>query len=191
MKETNEGPPYPGHSIFQESFFFCRIKNVGDDPGAGDIYVEIAVDGYSRVAFANVYSARSAMNAVNLLKKRVLPFFERHHVPIERVFTRKSAEYCGLAPVHPFETFLATSKIQHAHLDPLTPTAGSLCEQFFHVLQPEFFTPELRRRFQQTLPLLQQDLDAFVETYNSQRTGLGAGAQDRPPLRAFLEVAKG
>ena len=44
MKEINEITPYPGHSVFQESFFFCRIKNVGDDPGAGDVYVETAVD---------------------------------------------------------------------------------------------------------------------------------------------------
>ncbi len=190
MKETSEVPPYPGHSIFQESFFFCRIQNVGDDSGAGNIYVETAVDSYSRLAFAKIRSEQSAMHAVDLLKTRVLPFFENYGVEIERVFTPKRVEYCGLAPKHPFETFLSTSKIQHLHMNPATQTGDSLCEQFFHVLQREFFTPELRKRFHQSVEILQQDLDAFVETYNSQRAGLEADAPERPPLRVFLEAAK-
>jgi hypothetical protein len=190
MHEINEAVPYPGHSLFQESFFFCTIKNVGDDPGAGDIYVETAVDGNSRMAFAKIYSTRNPMNAVDLLKSRVVPFFEKYGVAIGRVFTPRSNEYCGLVPVHPFETFLSASQIQHLQLDRSGQITNSLCEEFFHVLQREFFTPALRKRFQQSLVSLQQDLDAFVETYNSLRTDFGTDAQERPPLRAFLDAAK-
>ena len=109
MKETSDLPPlpYPGHSLFQESYFFCKIKDVGDAPAAGDVYVETIVDGYSRLAFAKVYSASNAMNAADLLRTRVLPFFKHYGVAIERVFTRKEAAYCGLAPMHPFETILS------------------------------------------------------------------------------------
>lgn len=190
MNEISEGPPYPGHSLFQESFFFCRIKNVGDDPGVGDIYVETAVDGYSRMAFAKVHPEQNSMNAVDLLKTRVLPFFERYGVEIERVFTPKGAEYCGLAPVHPFETFLTTSKIQHLQMAPSTQLSDSPCEQLFHVLQHEFFTQELRKRFQQSVTILQRDLDIFVERYNSQRADLDADSQSHPPLRVFLDSPK-
>jgi hypothetical protein len=181
--------PYPGHSLFQESFFFCTIKNVGDDPGAGDIYVETAVDGNSRMAFAKIYSARNAMNAVDLLASRVAPFFKDHGVAIERIFTPKSNEFCGLAPVHPYETILATSQIQHLQLDRPSLVAKSPCEEFFHVLQREFFTPGLRKKFQQSLASLQNDLDAFVEAYNSLRTDFGTDELGRPPLRAFLDAA--
>jgi transposase InsO family protein len=186
---TSELSPYPGHSLFQESFFFCKIKNVGDDPGAGDIYVETAVDGNCRLAFARVYSAQNAMNAVDLLKTRVLPFFEHYGIPIERVFTPKRNEYFGLAPAHPFETFLSTSQIRHLEIDRYDQTAISLCEQFFHVLQQDFFSAALRKRFHQSLELLQKDLDAFVETYNCKRTGLGDDPQV-PPLRAFQDALK-
>ena len=189
MHAIKEVIPHPGHSLFQESFFFCTIKNVGDDPGAGDIYVETAVDGNSRMAFAKIYSTRNPMNAVDLLKSRVVPFFERYGVPIERVFTPGSNEYCALAPVHPFETFLSILQIQHLQMDRPGQITNSLCEEFFHVLQREFFTPALRKRFRQSLAALQQDLDAFAETYNSPRTGLGTDAQARPPLRAFLDAA--
>ena len=190
MHETSDVPPYPGHSLFQESFFFCKIKNVGDDPGAGDIYVETAVDGNSRLAFAKVYSEQNAMNAVDLLKTRVMPFFDTHGVSVERVFTPNKNEYFGLAPVHPFETFLSGSHIQHLGIDRFGQTAASLCEQFFNVLRQDFFSPALRKRFRQSLETLQKDLDSFMETYNSKPTRLGDDPQDRSPLRAFLDAVK-
>lgn len=189
MHEPREAAPYPGHSVYQESFFFCTIKNVGDDPGAGDIYVETAVDGNSRMAFAKICSVRNAMNAVDLLQTRVLPFFDHYGVAVERIFTQKTDEYYGLPPVHPFETLLITSHIEHEQIDAAGPTANSICEQFFHTLQREFFTPALRKKFRQSVATLQADLDAFVETYNSERTSFETNTQDRPPLRVFLDAA--
>jgi len=189
MHEAREAAPYPGHSIFQESFFFCTIKSVGDDPGAGEVYVETGVDGYSRMAFAKICSSRNATTAADLLQTRVLPFFEHYGVVIERVFTPKTIEYHGLPPVHPFETLLITSNIEHQHFDPAYNT-NSFCEQFFHVLQREFFTQALRKRFHESVDTLQHDLDAFVETYNSERISFETEAQDRPPLRIFLDAAE-
>jgi hypothetical protein len=165
----------------------CTIKNFGDDPGAGDIYVETAVDGHSRLAFAKVYSARSAMNAVDLFATRVIPWFKHYGVAVEHVITPERHEYCGLAPAHPFETLLATSQIQHLKTSRSGYTSSLECDQFFRILRQEFLSAALRKRFHQSLELLQEDLDAFVETYNSQRTGLGDDPQDRPPLRAFLD----
>ena len=190
MHEIRQAAPYPGHSVFQESFFFCTIKNIGDDPGAGDIYVETAVDSYSRMAFAKVCSSRNAMNAANLLQSRVLPFFGHYGVAVERIFTPKTDEYYGLPPVHPFESLLITSHIEHQHFDPAAQNTDSFCERFFHVLQREFFTPALRKRFHQSVATLQQDLDAFVETYNSERICLETDPQDRPPLRKFLDATR-
>ncbi len=190
IPETSDALSYPGHSLFVESFFLCRIKNFGDDPGAGDIYVETAVDGHSRLAFAKVYSSRNAMNALDLFAARVIPWFKQYGVAIERVITPETHQYCGLAPVHPFETLLATSKIQHLKTGRFVHISSLQCEQFFHILQQEFLPAALRMRFHQSLELLQKDLDAFVENYNSQRTGLGDHPQDRPPLRAFLDSVK-
>ena len=113
--------PTTGHSLFQEMFFFCTVKNVGDIPGAGCIYVETVVDRDSGIAFAKVYSAKNAMNAVDILASRVVPFFERQGIAIKEIHTRKTSEYCGLPPAHPFETFLATSHIQHLPMDHARP----------------------------------------------------------------------
>jgi hypothetical protein len=117
-----------GLSLFQEVFFFCTVKNVGDVPGAGCIYVETVVDRDSGIAFAKVYSAKNAMNAVDILSSRVVPFFERRGVAIQEIHTRKTSEYCGLPLAHPFETFLATSHIQHLPVDEPGQPHNHLCE---------------------------------------------------------------
>jgi hypothetical protein len=159
-----------GHSLFQEVFFFCTVKDVGDVPGAGCIYVETIVDRDSGIAFAKVYSAKNAMNAVDILFSRVMPFFERQGVGIKEIHTRKTREYCGLLPVHPFESFLATSRIHHLPIDQLGHSNNHLCEQFYRFLLKEFFLPALRRKFHLSLDGLQKDLDAFVDAYNRMQT---------------------
>jgi hypothetical protein len=158
-----------GHSLFQEVFFFCAIKNVGDVPGMGCIFVETVVDRDSGIAFAKVYSAKNAMNAVDILSTRVIPFFEFHGITIREIHTHKTSEYCGLVPVHPFETFLATSDIQHLPINQPGQPYNYLCEQFYRFLQKDFFQPALRRKFQLSLDDLQRDLDTFVEAYNAAR----------------------
>jgi hypothetical protein len=156
-----------GHSLFQELFFFCTVKNVGDLPGTGCIYVETVVDRDSGIAFAKVYSARNAMNAVDILASRVVPHFERQRIAIGSIHTRKTGEYCGLLPVHPFETFLAMSHIQHLRMDMSAQPDKYLCEQFYGFLLKEFFPPALRKTYRLSLDELQKDLDTFVQAYNA------------------------
>ena len=158
---------HEGHSLFQELFFFCTVKNVGDVPGAGCIYVETVVDRDSGIAFAKVYSAKNAMNAVDILTSRVVPFFERQGVTIKEIHTRKTSEYFGLLPVHPFETFLTTSHIRHLPMEQPGQPYNYLCERFYRFLQKGFFLPALRRKFQLSLDDLQKDLDTFIETHNA------------------------
>jgi len=155
-----------GHTLFQELFFFCMVKNVGDVPGVGRIYVETVVDRDSGVAFAKVYSAINAMNAVDILSSRVVPFFKRRGAGIKEIHTRKTSEYCGLPPAHPFETYLAASHIQHLPMERPGEPYNYLCEQFYRLLQRNVFHPALRRKFQIALDDLQKDVDTFVEAYN-------------------------
>ncbi len=156
-----------GHSLFQEGFFFCEVKNVGEVPGTGCIYVETVVDRDSGIAFAKVYSTKNALNAVDILASRVMPFLERQRVSIKEIHTPKTTEYCGLLSVHPFETFLAASHIQHLPKDRPGHPHDRLCEGFYQFLLQDFFRPALRRTFQLSLDDLQAELDPFVEAYNA------------------------
>ena len=159
----------PRASLFQDSFFFCKIKDHGDVHGPGCIFVETAVERDSGIAFAKVYSAKNAMNAVDLLASRVVPFFKNRGVPIDEIHTRATKEYCGLPPAHPYETFLATSHIQHLHISESTEPYNDLCERFYTVLLNGFFQSALRKKFLLSFGELQKDLDVFVEDHNAER----------------------
>jgi len=179
-KEKRETASRAGRSLFQESFFFCTIKNVGDIRGPGCIYVEAVVDRESGVAFAKVYSSQTATNAVNMLTSCVIPFYERQGAAIQEIHTRTTAEYFGLAPMHPFEMFLASSHIQHLRVDHSSRPYNHLCEQFYRFLLKEFFMPALRKKFNLSLADLQKNLDVFVEEYNSRRIRQDAETPGRP-----------
>lgn len=171
----------PGRSLFQDSFFFCRVKKIGDAPETGCIYVETVVDRDSGVAFAKVYPAKSALNAVDILSSRVLPYFERQRIAINEIHTRKTSEYCGLPPAHPFETFLSSSRIRHQEMDHYSEPYNRLCEQFYRFLLKEFFPLALRKHFQLSLVEMQKELDAFVEAFNAMQMKRGSNTQGGPP----------
>jgi hypothetical protein len=186
--EIVEVAPYPGHSLFQDSFLFCKFQKIGDAPGLTEVHVETVVDGYSGFAFAKVYSSENPMNAADIFNTRVAPFFKTHGIPIERVHTNNATEYHGIAPIHPFETYLATAHIEHVRAHGSGQMHSPLCMQFFSILQHEFFAPALRGKFHHTIETLQRDLDEFMKAYNSTRPSLAPGMNDKPPLRAFVDT---
>jgi hypothetical protein len=167
FEAAKTGRSIGGHSLFQESFFFCNVKNVGDVHGTGCIYVETVVDRDSGCAFAKVFPARNVMNSVDILSSRVIPYFKDLGIAVREIHTRKTPEYCGLVPLHPYETFLTTSHIQHLSTNQLGKPYNYLCVQFYRHLQKTFFQPALRKKFMLTLDELQTDLDAFVEAFNA------------------------
>jgi hypothetical protein len=159
----------PGASLYQEGFFFCTIKKIGDISGPRCIYVETVVDRDSGMAFAKVYSAKNALNAVDILASRAAPFFDRRRIAIREIHTRGTSEYCGMLLAHPFETFLANSRIRHLPMDQPGHPCNDLCEEFYRHLLKNFFLPSLRKTRQISLEKLQKDLDAFVTAYNSRQ----------------------
>ncbi|MGH9679522.1 MAG: hypothetical protein ACRD4Y_06200, partial [Candidatus Acidiferrales bacterium] len=185
-----EPPSYPGHSLMQDSFLLCKFNNFGDAPALAEIYVEAVLDGFSGLAFAKVYSAKNALTAADLITTRVAPFFSRHGVPIERVITPKTHQYCGIVPTHPYEMFLAASRVNHGQVDEFDEKSHSLMTRFLALLRREFLSPELRRRYRHTLELLQQDLDRFVDTYNSEHPSLAPGMHGQPALQAFVGASR-
>jgi hypothetical protein len=186
--ELPDAAPFPGHSLFQESFFVCTIKGFADVPCIRDIYVETVVDANCGLSFAKVYASKNSMNGADILQDRVFPFYERYAVTIGNIFTRSTREYCGLAPVHPFETLLAISHVEHASIDSRWGTRNQPCEDFYHILCAEFFTPAIRKNTYMSFGKLQQDLDAFIEKYNHERPYFVRASQKLTPFALFSDA---
>jgi hypothetical protein len=165
--ESQYAGSHPARTLFQEAFFYCRVQKVADLPGAERIYVETVVDSDSGASFAKVYSERNALNAVDILATRVIPYFRRRGMVIKEVCTRNMSEYCGLPAAHPFETFLANARIEHLKMDHCNHLDDFICDNFYRVLVKDFFPAALRQSFQLSLADLQRSLDVFVEAHNA------------------------
>jgi|SRR5579872_2707563 len=183
-----DAAPFPGQSLSQESFLVCTIKGLADMPGIRDIYVETVVDAACGLAFAKVYPSRISMNGIDILLDRVFPFYKRYAVTIEKIITRSTREYCGLPPVHPFETLLSTSHVEHACIDARWGVRNQLCEDFYRILCAEFFTPAIRENNYMSFGKLQQDLDAFLEKYNHNRPNSYRSSQKLTPFALFADA---
>jgi len=51
--------------------------------------------------------------AADLLNDQVVPFFEKHGIPLLRVLTDRGTEYCGNREHHEYQLYLAVEDIDH------------------------------------------------------------------------------
>ena len=79
----------PGYCGAQDTFYVGTLK------GVGRVYQQTFVDTYAKVGFAKLYDRKTPITAADLLNDRVIPFFEDHGVPLQRVLTDRGTEYCG------------------------------------------------------------------------------------------------
>src|SRR5579883_2609950 len=71
----------PGYCGAQNTFY------VGTLNGVGPIYQQTFLDTYTKVAFAKLYDRKTPLVAADLLNDRVIPFFDQHGVPLNRILT--------------------------------------------------------------------------------------------------------
>ncbi|HDL1382865.1 TPA: transposase, partial [Mannheimia haemolytica] len=80
---------HPGYLGSQDTFYVGNLK------GVGRIYQQTFIDTYSKVAFAKLYTMKTAISAADMLNDKVLPFFESQGLPMLRILTDRGSEYCG------------------------------------------------------------------------------------------------
>jgi hypothetical protein len=164
-------PDYLGS---QDTFYVGTLK------GDGRIY---------KVAFTKLYSTKTPITAADLLNDRVLPFFERHELPMLRILTDRGTEYCGRAEKHDYQLYLALCDIDHTKTKVKSPQTNGTCERFHKTILQEFYQVTFREKLYADLESLQVDLDEWLVYYNEQRTHQGKMCCGRTPL-ATLEDGK-
>jgi transposase InsO family protein len=174
---------HPGYLGSQDTFYVGTLK------GVGRIYQQTFVDTYSKVAFAKLYGTKTPITAADLLNDRVLPFFERHELPMLRILTDRGTEYCGRAEKHDYQLYLALNDIDHTKTKVKSPQTNGICERFHKTILQEFYQVTFRKKLYTDLESLQVDLDEWLVYYNEQRTHQGKMCCGRTPL-ATLEDGK-
>jgi transposase InsO family protein len=173
---------HPGYLGAQDTFYVGVMK------GVGRIYQQTFIDTYSRYADAKLYTARTAITAADMLNDRVLPFFEAEDVALLRVLTDRGTEYCGSAERHEYQLFLALADVEHTRTRAKRPQSNGICERFHKTQLTEFYQVAFRKKIYTTLEELQQDLDAWMQEYNHERSHSGRRCDGKTPYATFQEA---
>ena len=154
----------------------------------GRIYQQTFIDTYSKVGFAKLYDRKTPITAADLLNDRVLPFFDQHEIPLNRVLTDRGTEYCGAPERHEYELYLAVENIDHTRTKTRHPQTNGICERFHKTMLNEFYRVAFRKKIYRTLDELQADLDHWVQEYNEQRSHQGRWCYGKTPWQTFADT---
>lgn len=171
---------HPGYLGSQDTFYVGTLK------GVGRIYQQTFVDTYCKWAAAKLYPTKTPITSADLLNDRVLPFFEEQGMGMLRILTDRGTEFCGKAEQHDYELFLAVNDIEHTKTKAQHPQTNGICERFHKTILQEFYQVAFRKKLYRSLEELQQDLDAWIEQYNTERTHQGKMCCGRTPFATML-----
>lgn len=172
---------HPGYLGSQDTFYVGTLK------GVGRIYQQTYVDTYSKVAQCKLYTTKTPITAADLLNDRVLPFYEAEGLPLLRILTDRGTEYCGKAESHDYQLFLAINDIDHTRTKVKSPQTNGICERFHKTIVQEFYQVTFRKKLYGDLASLQQDLDAWLHHYNTERTHQGKMCCGRTPMQTLMD----
>jgi hypothetical protein len=140
------------------------------------------------VAFAKLYDRKTPITAADLLNDRVVPFFDEHDIRLSRVLTDRGTEYCGNPERHEYELYLAIEDIDHTRTKTKSPQTNGICERFHRTVLDEFYRVAFRKKIYRTVEDLQADLDAWIRTYNHDRSHQGRWCYGKTPMQTFLDA---
>jgi len=134
-------------------------------------FVHIAVDDYSRLAYAEVLTDEKAATAIGFLQ-RAVTFFARHGVRVERILTDNGSAY--VATVHA----LACRRlgIRHLRTRPRRPQTNGKAERFIRTLLAGWAYGAIYRSSRERT----HALDGWLWHYNHRRRHSAIG--HRPPV---------
>jgi transposase InsO family protein len=172
----------PGYCGAQDTFYLGTMK------GVGRIDQQTFIDTYTKVAFAKLYDRNTPITAADLLNDRVLPFFDAHEVKLCRGLTDRGTAYCGNPEHHEYELYLAVEDVDHSRTKTKSPQTNGIVERFHKTVLDEFYRVAFRKTIYGSIAELQNDLDAWVKSYNEERPHQGRWCFGKTPMLTFVDA---
>lgn len=173
-----------GELVAVDTFFVGTLK------GVGKVYLQSVLDCHSRYAFGRLYTSKIPLTAVHVLNEDVLPFFEKHDVPVRTILSDNGREYCGRPDQHPYELFLQLEGIEHRTTRVRRPQSNGFIERFHRTLLDEHLRIKGREKWYETVEEMQKDLDEYLVRYNTKRPHRGRNMNGRTPYQVFRQSPK-
>ncbi len=130
--------------------------------------------------------ARSKASVVFTSKPMLIPI-RKSQLLVLRILTDRGTEYCGKAEQHDYQLYLAFNEIEHMKTKERYPQENGMCERFHKTILREFYQPALRRKLYESIEDIQQDLDDWLNHYNTERTHQGKKCCGRTPMDTLLD----
>jgi transposase InsO family protein len=172
---------HPGYLGSQDTYYVGTIK------GIGRIYQQTFVDTYSKVAACKLYTTKTPITAADLLNDRVLPMLEDNGIDLLRILTDRGTEFCGRPERHDYQLYLAVNDIEHTRTKAYSPQTNGICERFHRTVKEEFYEIAFRKKVYSQLDDLQADLDAWIDSYNNERSHQGKMCCGRTPMQTLRD----
>ena len=125
--------------------------------------------------------------AADLLKDRVVPFFDQRDVPLLRILTDRGTEFCGKREHHEYQLYITLEDIDHSRTRAKSPQSNGICERFHKTVLDEFYRVTFRKKLYNTLDELQEDLDIWLRDYNEERVHSGKYCFGKTPMQTFRD----
>ena len=138
---------------------------------------------------AKLYDRKTPLTAADLLNDQVIPFYEEHAIPLQRVLTDRGTEYCGTHDRHEYELYLAVEDIDHTRTKAKSPQTNGIVERFHKTMLDEFYRIAFRKRIYATIEgsaSRPRSLDARVQ--RGQASSGGKWCFGKTPLHTFLDA---
>jgi transposase InsO family protein len=158
----------PGHSPYNAEYTDAagRVRNT-----VGWEYVHVAVDDYSRLAYAEVLLDEKASTAAGFLR-RAVAYYHRHGIQVERILTDNGSCYRGV--VH--AVACRQLGIRHLRTRPYRPQTNGKAERFIRTMTNGWAYGAIYRSSQER----SRALDGWLWHYNHRRRHSALGHQ--PPV---------
>lgn len=170
---------HPGYLGAQDTYYVGTMK------GVGRIYQQTFIDTYSRVAFARLYTEKTAITAAHVLNEAVLPWFNEQNISLLRILTDRGTEYCGKVEHHAYQLYLAVENIDHSKTKVRSPQTNGICERLHKTMKNEFYDIAFRKKIYNSVEELQIDLDEWLRQYNELRPHSGKFCYGKTPLQTL------
>jgi transposase InsO family protein len=175
---------HPGYLGAQDTYYVGTLK------GVGRIYQQTFIDTYCKMAFVKLYDRKNALVAADMLNDRVIPWYDENEVRLLRILTDRGTEYCGNRERHEYQLYLAIEDIDHSKTKARSPQTNGICERFHKTIQDEFYAVAFRKKIYHSLEEIQEDVDKWIEEYNTERTHSGKYCFGKTPRQTFLDSKK-
>lgn len=161
----------PGDLVALDTFYIGKLK------GIGPVYQLTAVDTATRWAIAQLITGRPSAQGSAAFVDHVTARLAAVGVELTGVLTDNGPEFIGTA----FTAGMADRGIDHERTPPRSPNHNAVCERFQGIALDEFYRPAFHRQHFTRVIDLDQQLQGWLDRYNTRRRNHGDFMRGRTP----------